>query len=158
MASKCISNLAQFQPPSVSPNSLNYSLQMPLQTSSITASKVHTIMVFQVQISKLTRSWPPSICQNSLDYGLQVRTIMPCKCIFTLTRPRSRSASPYSLDHGLEVYLQICSITTSKYIPKLAPSRPERVSLNSHDRHFQAHLNFALKHHLQPVLIYGVDG
>jgi len=71
-ASKCISKLAQSQPPSVSPNSLDYSHQVP----TITASKC---------ISEFTRSWPPSACLSSLDLSLQVhistRTITTSKYI-----------------------------------------------------------------------------
>jgi len=38
-----------------------------------------------------------------------------------------------SIDHGLQVHLQTCSITASKYISKLAQSRPTRISLTSRD-------------------------
>jgi len=66
------SKFARICIPSVSPNSLDHRLQGHLQTRSITASKVHTSMVFQVHISTLTRSQPPSVSPNSLYYGLQV--------------------------------------------------------------------------------------
>jgi hypothetical protein len=61
MASKCISKLAQSQPPSVSPNSLDYGLQVDIQTSLITISEC---------ISKFTRSQPPSVSLNTLHYHL----------------------------------------------------------------------------------------
>jgi len=140
MASKCISRLARLRhaslhdhglqvhitrlarsrPPSVSPNSLDYRLQVYLQTRSITACKC---------ISRLARSRPPSVSPDSLDYGLQARTIMASKCI-----------SPHSLDHGLLVYLQTPPITAPKCISNVALSWPRSISLSSLDRHFQAHL------------------
>jgi len=83
--------------------------------------------------SKLAPLRPPSVSPNSLDYGLH-------KCISNLPRSRSRSASLSSLDHGLQVYLQIPSTTASMCISKVARSRPRSVSLSSLDRHFQAHL------------------
>jgi len=141
------SKFARLCIPSVSPNSLDHRLQGHLQTRSITASKVHTSMVFQVHISTLTRSQPPSVSPNSLYYGLQVRMIMASKCISTLPRLPSRSASLSSLLHSLQVYLEIRSITAFRSIAKLARSRPRSVSLNSHNPHFLAHLEFALKHH-----------
>jgi len=82
-ASKYLSNLAQSWPPSVSPNSLDDSLQVHLQTRAITASNCiskHARLRppslhnhgLQVPISKLARSRPPSESPNSLDHGLQV--------------------------------------------------------------------------------------
>jgi len=50
-----------------------------------------------------------------------------------LTRSRPPSASPNSLDHRLQVYLQTPSITASKCISKLAQSQPPSVSPNSVD-------------------------
>jgi len=117
MPSNRISNFARIPPPSVSPNSLDYRLQVHLQARAITTSKVPSIMVFQAHISKLARSRPPSVSPNSVDYALQVRTIMAFKCISTLARSRSRSASLGSLEHGLQEYLQIRSITTSECMP-----------------------------------------
>ena len=84
-ASKCISKLTQSLPPSASRNSLNRGLQVHLQTRLITASK-------------FTRSWPPSA-------DLQTRSIVASKCISKLARSRPPSASPISLDHGLQVHL-----------------------------------------------------
>jgi len=55
---------------------------------------------------------------NSLDLGLQVhlqtRSITASKCITELTRPRPPSASPNSIDHGLQVHPR--SITASNCI------------------------------------------
>jgi len=137
------SKLARSRPPSVSPNSLDYGLQ--------------------VHISKLARSCPPSVSPNSLDYSLQVhlhtRLITASKCISKLGRLRPLSvlqtcsitaskfarswppsASTHSLDHGLQVHLHTGSIMASECISKLARSRPRSVSLSSLDRHVQAHL------------------
>ena len=118
--SKYSSNLTRSRHPSVSPNSLDHSLQEHLQTRSITASKC---------ISQLARSWPPSVSPDPLDYGLQVCITMASKCL-----------SPNSLDHGLQVYLQTCSITASKCISKVTRSQPRSESLSSLDCHLQAHL------------------
>jgi len=71
MASRCISKLARSQPPSVSPNSHDYGVQV----CTVTASKC---------ISKLAQSRPPSVSPNSLAHGLRVhlqtRSITACKC------------------------------------------------------------------------------
>jgi len=119
-ASQCISKLARSWPPSASLNYLHLGLPVHLQTRLITASKC---------ISKLARSGAPSVSPDSLNYSLKGRTIMASKCV-----------SPTSLDHGLQVYLQIPSITASKCLSKVARSRPRSISLSSPDRHFQAHL------------------
>ena len=52
-----ISKLARSRPPSASPNSLDHSLQVYLQTYSITATE-------------FARSWPPSATTNSLNHDL----------------------------------------------------------------------------------------
>jgi len=79
-----MSKLARSRPPSVSPDSLDYSLQ------------VRTIMASK-SISKLARSWPPSASLSSLDLSLQVhiqtRSITASKCISEFTRSTSPSAS-----------------------------------------------------------------
>jgi len=133
-------------PSCASPNSLKCGLQVYPQTRSIMASNC---------ISKLAQSRPP--------VHLRTRSIAASKCISKLARSRPPSASPNSLDHGLQVYLQTRSITASNCIPtlarsrppvhlrthsiaaskcisKLARSRPRSVFLSSHDRHCQAHL------------------
>jgi len=83
-ASKYSSNLARSRPPSVSPNWLDYRLQV--RTSM--ASKC---------ISKVAQSRPPSASLSSLDLSLQVhiqtRSIMASKCISEFTRSTSPSAS-----------------------------------------------------------------
>jgi len=104
MASKCIS-----------PNSLNHDLEMHLQTRSIMASKI---------ISKPTRSQPPSVSPNSPDYGLQVSMIMASKCI-----------SPNSLNHDLEMHLQTRSIAASKFTRAWLPSASPIMFDHDHEVH-----------------------
>jgi len=81
-SSKYISKLARLLPPSASPNLLNHSHQVYLQTWSITASK-------------FPRSRPPSASLTSLDPGLQahvcVHSIAASKCISQLARSRPPS-------------------------------------------------------------------
>jgi len=107
-ASKYSSNLARSCPPSTSPNWLDHSLQVYLQSRSITASKfapsrppisyLHTrsITAFNF-ISKLAWSWPPSVSQNLLDCSPQVRTVTASK----LARSQPRNASLSLLDHAV---------------------------------------------------------
>jgi len=110
-ASKYSSNHAQSQPPSVSPHSLDYSLQ--------------------VHICILARSRTPSASPTSLDLGLQV-CLQPClitanKCISPnsldhghqvniskLTRSRSPSASLSSLSRHVQARLKLLSSTTCR--------------------------------------------
>ena len=104
-----ISNLSRSWPPSVSPDLLDYGLQV----CTIMASKC---------ISKLCWLWPPSshdhglqcISPNSLDQGIQVylqpRSIADSK----FARSRSPSASPNLLAHDLGVHLKVHLITTPK--------------------------------------------
>ena len=117
MLSNCVFNLDRLQPPSESPSWLNYGLQVHPQKCSITASNVRKIIVLQVHISKLGESWSPTVSPNSVDYAVQVCMTISSKCISTLARSRSRSASVCSLDHRFQAYLQIRSITASKCIP-----------------------------------------
>jgi len=83
-ASKYSSILARSRPPSVSPDSLDYSLQ------------VCTIMA-SMCISKLALSLPPSASLSSLDLShqvhIQIRSITASKCISEFTRSPSPSAS-----------------------------------------------------------------
>ena len=134
------STLARSRPLRVSPNSVDYSLQ----SHSITASKCIAKLAglwpaslhdhgHQLHIAKLDWSRPPSVSPNSLDYSLH-------KCISKLPRSRSRSASLSSVDHCLQEYLQICSITASMCISNVARSQPRSVSLSSLDHHCQAQL------------------
>jgi len=137
------------------PDFVDHGLQMHLQTRSITAYKfisklvrlrppsayLQTCSITDSQcISQLTQSRPPSASRNLLNHGLQVRTILASKRISKRSRTRSLSESLSSFDYGLNVYLQICLITTTKCICKLAWSQPQWVSLSSLDRHFQVHL------------------
>jgi hypothetical protein len=119
-ASKYSSNLARSWPPSGSPNSLDYGLQVHLQTRSITASKC---------ISKLARLRPPSSHDHGLQVHLQTRSISASKCISKLARLRP----PSSHDHGLQMHLQTRSVTASKCMSKLARSRPRSASISSLD-------------------------
>jgi len=100
------SKFAQSWPPSASPNSLDYALQV----STIMASNC--------------------ISPNSLNHGLQVhpqtRSITVFKCISQSARSRLRNVSPNPLDIGFRVYLLVHSIVifrpTSNY--SQAPPAP----------------------------------
>jgi len=107
----------------ISPNSLNDGLQLYLQTGSITASK-------------FARSWPPSAylqshsitassCisklaqlwpRSSHNHGLQVH-------ISKLALSRPPGASPNTLDYCLQVPPQSCCITASECISQFTRSR-----------------------------------
>jgi hypothetical protein len=116
MASKCISKLARLRPPI----SLNHGLQVQLQTRSIMASNCisnsleHGLQVF-LQLARLR---PPSKSANSLYYSLRVYLqthLITASKFAPLWHP---TASPHTLDHGLQVHIQ------------LARSRPPSVSPN----------------------------
>jgi len=78
---------------------------------------------------------------DHLQVLLQSRSIIACyKCISKLARSRPPSASPNSLDHGLQVQLSVHSITASKCISKLARSRHPSAALSSLDLGLQVHL------------------
>jgi len=94
-AFKCISNLAQSQPRTVSPNLLDYGLQVHLQSRLITLSEC---------ISKFTQSQPPSVCANSLDRSHQVH-------ISKLTRLGTPSASLSALGCHFQAHLELLSST-----------------------------------------------
>jgi len=138
-ASKYSSNLTWSRPPMASPNSLDYGLQVHLQTRPVTASKCN---------SKLAWSQPPSASPNSLDRSLQVYlqspSITASKCISKLAQSQQRSVSPNSLDYGLQVHLQTRSVTASKCISKLTWSRPPSASPNSLDHSLQVYLQTRL--------------
>ena len=86
---------------------------MHLQTRSITAFKC---------ISRLARSRPT----RSHVHGLQVH-------ISKLVQSWPPSASPNSLDHGLQVYLQTRSITACKFARSWPPSAsPNSLNLSLH--------------------------
>jgi len=135
-ASTYRSTLAQSWPPSVSPNSINHTCQVYLQTRTIMASKFTWSQPSKF-ISKLGRSRPQSASPNSLEYGLQVhlqiRSITAFRCISKLPRLRP----PSSHNHGPHVHLQTRSITISECISKFSRSRPPSVSPNSLDHTLQ---------------------
>ena len=93
-----IFKLARSQPPSVSPDTLDYSLQGRM----IMASKC---------ISKLARLWPVS----SLDHGLLVH-------ISELAWSRPPSVCPHTLDYRLHVHVRIRLITAPEYISQFTQS------------------------------------
>jgi len=82
-ASRCICKLAWSRPPNVSPNSLDYGLQLHLHTCSIIISEC---------ISKFTQSWSPSVSPNKLDNCHTVRLynylITTWECMSELTWSR----------------------------------------------------------------------
>jgi len=85
-ASECISGFSWSWPPGVPPKLLAYGLQVHIQTRSITAPEC---------IAKFNWSRPPS----SHDDGLQ--------CISKLARSCPPSASLSSLNHHLQVHLEM---------------------------------------------------
>jgi len=95
-ASKYSSNLAQSQPPSVYLNSLNYRLQVHLQTSSFTASKY---------IFSLIRLWP----LTSHDHGVQVHL-----------QTRQSTASKFAQSSPASAYLRTRTIMAAECISQLA--------------------------------------
>jgi len=103
--SKDMSKLVQWRPRS----SLNYGLQVYLQTCSIRASK-------------LARSQPQSLSLNMLNHGLQSRSIMASKCIPNLACSQPPITSANLLDHGVRVHHQTSSITTCKFVRLRPPS------------------------------------
>jgi len=70
---------------------------------------------------------------------LQPRLMTASKCISKLTRSQSRSASLFSLDQVLQVYLQTSSITACKCISKLASLRTSSLHHHRLEVHFQTH-------------------
>ena len=129
MASKCISKLAQLQPPSLHDHGLQVAY---LQTRSITATKC---------IPNLAQSGPPSSHEHGLQVHLQTPSIMIWECISKFTWSRPPSVSPNTLDFRLQVHLQTRSITALEYISEFTQS-----SVSGAPR-------IALKHCLQPVQI-----
>jgi hypothetical protein len=67
---------------------------------------------------------------------VQSRSIMASRCISKLARSRPPSASPHSLNRGLQLHLQSRSTTASK----LAGSWPPSASPNSLDQGLQLNL------------------
>jgi len=103
VACTCISNLVWSWPPSVSPDSLDYSLHVDM----IMASKC---------ILKLGWSWSWSASRCSLDYriklSLQRCSITASKSISKLARSQPRGVSQSSLDHDFQVLLELLSNST----------------------------------------------
>jgi len=168
-----IGHLQDWPPPSTPPNLLDHSLQVHVQSRSITASEC---------ISQFTQLWPPSASPDSLNHGLQVSlqtcSITPSKCISRLARSRPGSLR----QRVLQIHLQTHSITISECISNFTRSGPPSVSPTTLDYRLQVRLytcsitalecisefawrslsgtpQIALKHCLQPVQIYPVvDG
>jgi len=92
MASKCISELAQTCPSSVSPNLHDHGLRLYLSVPTLSVS--HWISTF-------TLSWPRSASPTNV--------IMALKCISQFTRFRPLSASPNSLYHSVDVHKILAS-------------------------------------------------
>jgi hypothetical protein len=141
------SNLPWAWPSSASPNSLDYGILVHFQTGKITASNLSQWRRTsshdhnpQVHISTLDPSQAPSASTMYHDHRFPVRTFRISKCIHTLAHGRSCSASLCSLDHGLQEYLQIPSITASKCNSTLGWVQPNGVCLSSLHHHFQAQL------------------
>jgi len=82
-------------PPSTPPILLDHSLQVHLQTCSITVSEC---------ISESTRSWPPSASLSSLDLQVHLQTcsVTASECISDFTRSSSSGAPPIALKHRLQ--------------------------------------------------------
>jgi len=111
-ASQCISQLHDL------------GIQMHLQTRSITASMC---------ISEFNLILASKCISELLDLGLQTRSITACKCISEfnwnpaskyiskLTRSQPPSTFPSSHDHGLQVHLEILSISISSCSCDYAP-------------------------------------
>jgi len=70
----------------------------------------------------------------------QSRSILASKCISTHAQSWPPSASPKSLDHGLQVHLQSRSIMASNCISNLAQLRSPSASPNSFDHGLQMYL------------------
>jgi len=113
-ASNYSSNLARSWPPIASPNSLDHSHQVHLQTRLITASKSNY---------NLAQSRPPSSHDHGLQVHLETRSIAPSKCISNLDQLRS----PTVYDDGL----QTRRITASKFTWSQPP--------NSHNHDLRVH-------------------
>jgi hypothetical protein len=112
------SNLAGSQPSITFTDSLDYSLQVYLQTLSIFASQC---------ICQLSRWQPPSLHNHYLQVHLQTCLIPASKCLSKLTQLPSPSVPLISHNYGL----QVRTIIASKCISKLSGSRPPNASLSS---------------------------
>jgi hypothetical protein len=138
-ASKFLSNLAETQPPSVSPIFLDHGLQVCM----IMAFQVH-LPTRSIMASKFARSCPPSASPNSLNPSLGVHLYVPPITETTVSR-----LSPSSLPHhgvpraspnSLSQYIWVCTIMSSMFISEITQSRPSTASLSLLDCHHWAHL------------------
>jgi len=112
-AAECISKLVRSWPPSASLISLNDGLQWHFQTHSFMASWL---------ISNPDSSCPPSA---SLSYSMS-----DSKYISNVAPTDSPTASLGSLDVGLQMHPQTCSITPCKGISEFTPCRSPIASTN----------------------------
>jgi len=87
-----ISKLARSRPPTLSPNSLDYGLQL----CPIMAPK---------SIYKIAWSRPPSASPDSLNHSVQVYLEIRCITASKFAWSWHPSSSPNSPDHGLRVYI-----------------------------------------------------
>jgi len=128
-----ISELGRLQPPSVSLNLLDYSLQF----RTITVSKC---------ISKLACSWPSSASPNLLDHGLQVHLqthlIMASKCISKLAWLLPPSVSWSLLDYSLRVHHYVQSrVRGYEGISSHDEEHKLRRSMNAWEQCVRIHIN-----------------
>jgi len=149
-ASQYSSNHAGSQPSITFTDLLDYSLQVYLQTLSISATQC---------ISQLSRWQPPSLHNHDLQVHLQTCLIPASKCFSKLTQLPPPSVPLISHHYGL----QVRTIIASKCISKLSGSRPPNASLSSLDLsvhvHLQIHLITATKHIFNKRLVlYGEAG
>jgi hypothetical protein len=118
---------------STRPNSLDYGLQVHLQTHFITASKC---------ISNPARLDPPSTQNLGLPVHLHSISIAISECISQFTQSRPPSVCSNTVNYRLQLHLQTHSITASECISAF-------IQLS-----FSCAPRIALKHHLQPVQIH----
>jgi len=165
-ASWHISKVARSRSPNASPNLLDHSLLVYLQTPIIMASncispytrdhdlqrhlETRSITISEC-ISMFSRSGPRSVSPNTLDYGLQVhlktRSIMASECISEFTRSSFSGAPRIALKHRLQP-VQICRVLMGSYVDTTMRIQPEYMSFknrwminNSYD--FQAHKQYS---------------
>jgi len=94
--------------------------------------------------SNVAWSWPPSAFPILLNHGFQVCPMMASKHIFILAQLWPLSASLRSVNLGLQVDQETCSIMTLMFISESTPSWSVGTQ------------QIALKHRWLPVPIYGV--
>ena len=153
---KYLSMLTRLRPPSVSPNSLDYGLQVHSSNRarsrrpSASPNSLHYglqvyLLICPITACKFARSWPPIAYPNSLDYGLQVaylqsRSITASLCISKDAPLIAPSASPNLLDHNLGVHLQSHSVMASKCTFKYTRLPPRSASPKSLDHSLRVSL------------------